>query len=192
MPDADAPREPVTTADDASLLAATAAGEASAFALFLQRHEAAVYRYAHLLTRDRADAEEATQDAFVAAWRGAAGFRGGETARPWLLAITRREVIRQRRARRDEPTEAETLEVLADQAGWGDPAAAGGASSAERIGLALDALPAGDRDVLVLRDIEGLAPDAAAEQLGLSVAAFKSRLHRARLKLAAALREVMP
>ena len=179
----------MTGLDDASLLAATAAGEASAFATFLQRHEAAVYRYAHLLTRDRADAEEATQDAFVAAWRGAAGFRGGDSARSWLLAIARREVIRVRRARRDEPTEPETLETLADAAGWGDPSAAGGASSAERIGLALDALPPADRDVLVLRDIEGLAPEVAAEQLGLSVAAFKSRLHRARLKLATALRE---
>lgn len=189
MPDADADRQPVTAPDDASLLAATAAGEASAFASLMQRHEAAVYRYAHLLTRDRADAEEATQDAFVAAWRGAATFRGGESARSWLLAIARREVLRQRRARRDDPVDAETLEALADQAGWGDPSAAGGASSAERVGRALDALPVADRDVVVLRDLEGLTPEVASEQLGLSVAAFKSRLHRARLKLAAVLRE---
>jgi RNA polymerase sigma-70 factor, ECF subfamily len=189
VPDANAPRGAVTTADDASLLAATAAGDASAFATVLERHEAAVYRYARLLTRDHADAAEATQDAFVAAWRGAAGFRGPGSARAWLLSIARREVLRLRRALRDDPTDAETLEVLAEAAGWGHPSVSGGASNLDRLTEALAALPLADRDAVVLRDVEGLTPEQAAEQLGVSVAAFKSRLHRARLKLVRAVRE---
>lgn len=108
----------MSAVDDASLLAATAQGDASAFAVFLGRHEAAVYRYALVLTHEQADAEEATQDAFVSAWRAAAGYRGDGSARSWLLAITRRAVLRLRRSQRDEPTDADTLEVLADRAGW--------------------------------------------------------------------------
>ncbi len=175
--------------DDASLLAATARGDASAFAVFLGRHQAAVYRYARLLTHDHADAEEATQDAFVSAWRAADSFLGTGSARSWLLAIARRAALRLRRGRRDEPTDAETLEQLADRAGWGDAATDGGASTSEQLAAALDRLSEAERRALVLRDVEGLTPDVAAEQLGLSVAAYKSRLHRARLKLAAMLRE---
>lgn len=71
----------------------------------------------------------------------------------------------------------------------GDPRVEGGASTTEQLALALERLPTTERTALVLRDVEGLTPDAAAEQLGLSVAAYKSRLHRARLRLAAILRE---
>lgn len=178
----------MSDATDAALLAATAAGDAAAFAQVLGRHEHAVLRYARLLVRHAADAEDVAQNAFVAAWRGAAGFRGDDSARAWLLAITRREALRLRRGVRDEPVEPETLEQLADAAGWGNPEPAPAADDLDRLAAALAALAAADREVLLLRDVEGLLPEAAAEQLGIGVAAFKSRLHRARLKLARAVR----
>ncbi len=85
----------------------------------------------------------------------------------------------------------EPLMTLGREAGWGsdDPEAL--AIAAERrdtLTRALQALSPGDREVLILRDIEGLSGQEAAEVLAITGAALKSRLHRARLRLARALR----
>lgn len=85
----------------------------------------------------------------------------------------------------------EPLMTLGCEAGWGTDNPEAMAIAAERrnaLTSALQSLSSGDREVLILRDIEGLNGPEAAEVLGITSRALKSRLHRARLRLAKALR----
>ena len=157
----------------------------------MARHQAAVFRFATAVSRDSSEAEDALQETFLAAWRGAASFRG-EEARPWLLTIARRAVYRLHRRREGEPSDFVSIEDLGQKAGWGseDPETEM-ASLQDRALLrhALSRLPATYREVLVLRELESFSGNEVASMTGLSLAAVKSRLHRARLALTAAVKE---
>lgn len=182
--------EPGTAAvlDDAALLRLTATGDDGAFAIFVDRHQAGIWRRAMALTGQAADAEDLMQETFVAAWRGAGSFRGGN-ARAWLLTIAAHAW--QRVARRAAPLAdgdaVESVEALALRAGWGRD---DGDDRVATVQEAFARLAADDRRLLVLRDIEEMSGEEVAALLGLSLAAMKSRLHRARLRLAAAYEEV--
>ena len=176
---------------DGELLRRSAAGERTAFDAFVARHQGAALRFCRALARGRpgagGDAEDALQEAFVAAWRHAGDFRGDGSARSWLLTIARRQVARSGRRPAPEPVgDAESLERLGVAAGWGRAEAAA-ASAETRLGVrqAFERLAPTDRAVLVLRDLEGLSAGEAAAVLGIGERALKSRLHRARLRLAA-------
>jgi RNA polymerase sigma-70 factor (ECF subfamily) len=140
-----------------------------------------------------ADAEDALQEAFIAAWRSAADFTGTDSARGWILTIARNALHRRYRRRVGEPETFEPLDGLGAAAGWGaeEPpdVLLERLEDRERLRRALDALPAPDREVLILRDLEELSGEETARMLGLSLQAMKSRLHRARLRLAARVRE---
>jgi len=140
-----------------------------------------------------ADAEDALQDAFISAWRSAAGFAGDGSARGWVLTIARHALHRRYRRRAGEPESFETLDELGAAAGWGSDeppdAMVERLESRERLQQALAALAEDDREVLILRDLEEMSGEETARVLGLSIRAMKSRLHRARLRLAARLRE---
>lgn len=176
---------------DAGLLARTAGGDHTAFEELVRRHAASVYRFARAVARSEADAEDAMQEAFVAAFRHAASFRGDAAVRTWLLTIARNAAWRMRRRVADDVIDEVDEWRIAQAAGWGqtDPEqAAIAAGERERLRAALESLPAPDREILVLRELEELTGEETARVLGLSVAAMKSRLHRARLRLAAVLR----
>jgi len=179
-------------ASDAELLSNFAAGDASAFNTFVERHRAAVYRYVGALTQDAADAEDALQDTFVAAWRSASTFQGAEAARGWLFTIARNAVRLLYRRRVGEPADFVPLDELGLDAGWGgepgSPDLLEALESREVLERALQSLSREDREVLVLRDLEGLSNEETARLVGIAVRAAKSRLHRARLRLAARLR----
>ncbi|MEO0604379.1 MAG: RNA polymerase sigma factor [Myxococcota bacterium] len=179
---------------DAALLARVAQGDRDALTDLVVRHEAQVFRYARSLTHDPVAAEDAMQQAFIDVMNGAATFRGTSTVRSWLLTITRHAVFRNARRRAGEPEYHVSLDELASVAGWGaDPEAlAGRASDRALVARALDTLDSLSREVVVLRDLEGLTGEETARVLGVSLAATKSRLHRARLELAAALRKERP
>ena len=135
------------------------------------------------------DAEDALQECFITAWRSAGAFRGTESARGWLFTVARNALRRQHRRRVGEPAEHDSLDVLGARAGWGSTSDFSHRFEVEdELQWALAKLPEAERQVLVLRDIEGLSGDEVAEALGLSVAAMKSRLHRGRLHLMAVLR----
>lgn len=176
---------------DGDLIAAAAVGDRAAFERLVTRHAAVALRLATIVTGDPASAEDAAQQAFLSAFRNAKSFRAEASFRAWLLAITRRAAYRVcEKQHREEPMR-EPLVQLGLEAGWGsdDPEAL--AIAAERRDLlrrALESLSSADQEVLVLRDIEGLHGGEAAEVLGIGERALKSRLHRARLRLAVALR----
>lgn len=176
---------------DPELLVGIARGDRGATAVFVARHKAALFRFAGAILRDDALAEDVLQEAFLSAIRGAAGFRGEGSARGWLFTIARRAALRLRP--RESPLgEEEDLESLGADAGWGAPdpeQLLADEQSRAAVNRALATLDAEDREILVLRDAEGLSGPEAAEVLQISLAAMKSRLHRARLRLVAALRE---
>ena len=188
MPDRHSKHDPEL---DRELIALSAGGDRRAFDRLVERHAAAVLRLAIALTDDTASAEDALQQTFLSAYRSAASFRADASVRTWLLRIARNTAYRLAAKRGREDLMEEALMTLGIDAGWGsdDPEAmAMAAERRESLRRALNDLPAADREVLILRDIEGLRGSEAAEVIGIGEPALKSRLHRARLKLAVALR----
>jgi RNA polymerase sigma-70 factor, ECF subfamily len=181
-----------TIEDDPGALSRASAGDREAFDAFMERHAAPVLRFIRLHQPDLAQAEDALQETFVAAWRGAGDFRGGGSARPWLLAIARRAVLRQGRRRVGEPDEAVELDGLAEEAGWG--ADRDGHLHAlelrDLVEQGFRVLSPEDREILLLRDVEGFSGEEVGQLLGLSLPAAKSRLHRARLRFMTRIREL--
>jgi RNA polymerase sigma-70 factor (ECF subfamily) len=177
---------------DAALLVAAAAGDGHAFSVFMLAHQAAVHRYLVALIGSGADAEDALQETFINAWRGAGSFAATGTARGWLYAIARNVVRHQVRRRVGEPEQLESLEELASRAGWGALPADCGETAAsfarETLQAAMRRLPSEECEVLTLRELDGFSGDETARLLDISLPAMKSRLHRARIHLAAAVR----
>ncbi len=176
---------------DLELLQAVQAGDRAAFTCLVERHYRSLFRYARSFARSDADAEDALQKTLVSVWRSAASFAARSSVRAWMLTIARNAVFRAGRSREDA-TDTESLADLGRRAGWGAESPEELLDEQERRALlerGLASLPDSDREVLVLRDIEGLSGDETADVLGLSLRAMKSRLHRARLRLVAVLRE---
>lgn len=185
-----------TEPDDARLLAMSASGDPDAFDRFVARHRAAVFRYLRTKTND-ADAEDALQHTFVQAWRNAATIVVADSARPWLFTVARNAVARQQRRAVPVSQHEEDLGRLGELAGFAadDATPQRFAEAAEErsvVQAALASLPEQDREILTLRDLEQLPGERVAELLSLTLPAMKSRLHRARLRLVAELRNRMP
>ena len=151
-------------------------------------HLDAAYTLARYLTRDRHDAEDAVQDAYLRALRYFDGFRGGDS-RSWLLAIVRNScyTLQQRRHREARSTEFDE-EVHTDEADVeaADAALLRGAARAS-LEEALLQLPREFREVIVLRELQGLSYKEISEVAGVPVGTVMSRLSRARERLQRAL-----
>ena len=189
--------QPTADPPDHELIFAAARGDRRAFDRFVTRHAASVHRLARASTTDEGTAEDVVQDAFLAAYRSASTFRPERgPARTWLFAIVRNAARHAGRAVRERPqahpVDEEPLLNLGLEAGWGADLPEEDFERAEkvdRLARAFASLREDDREVLVLRDLEQLPGEAVAELLGSTVAGMKSRLHRARLRLLATLRE---
>ena len=172
------------------LLEAARSGDAQALEQLLERHQAQVYRFGMKMCRDPEDAKDVLQDTLFAMARSVRDFRGASSISTWLYTIVRSFCIKKRRKSRFAPDEVRSLETdaaveagrLADPAKGPDEALAGRQveHALEQGILALEPMY---REVLLLRDVEGLTAPEVAEVLSLSVQAVKSRLHRARLSL---------
>ncbi len=181
--------------DDDHLIARVVGGDAAAFGALVERHGRALLRVARAFTTTDAEAEDVVQETCVSALRAIATYRPGvSSARTWLFAIARNAARQAKRQAREVPAEdldELPLPVLGLAAGWGAEApdlALERAEGRERLAHAIASLSEKDRAILVLRDVEGLSGEEMTEVLGLGDAAMKSRLHRARLRLMAALR----
>lgn len=176
---------------DGELLRRTAAGDHGAFAVFVDRHQGAVYRFLTARTGSDADCEDTLQETILAAFRGCESFQGDGSARSWLFGIARNLSRRIYRKRAGEPDEMVPLEELGLQAGWGRPdwdeTFLEQLERQDTLEKAMGQLSPRDREILVLRELEGFSGEETAELLELSLQAMKSRLHRARLRLAAEL-----
>jgi RNA polymerase sigma-70 factor (ECF subfamily) len=186
---------------DADLLDALREGDEEAFVTLVSRHQGMLLRVARAFVPSGAIAEEVVQDTWLGVLRGVEGFAGRATFRTWLLAIL------VNRARSAGAREQRTLPI-----GGGEPAVdparfdAAGAwsepprrweedvddrllaeSLSDRIEAVLAELPAQQREVLVLRDVQGLTGREVCELLGISDGNQRVLLHRGRGRLRSAL-----
>jgi RNA polymerase sigma-70 factor (ECF subfamily) len=170
-----------TAEEPATLIAAAAAGDRFAFEQLYRRYAPRVYGLCLRLTGNSANAEDCTQESFVAAWRGLGEFAGRCRFSTWLQQIAVRTVLSRRRGLRVRYEVEAPDGVLPDVAG---PAETVASQDLER---AIAALPQGARDVLVLVGIYGYSHAEAAHCLGVAEGTCKAQLHRARSLLATAL-----
>ncbi len=177
---------------DAQLLEAARSGDARSLETLLERHEAQVYRFGMKMCRNPEDAQDVLQDTLLAMARGIRDFRGASSISTWLYTIARSHCIKKRRHSKFTPGAERSLD--SDAAGEAselpDPGQApdevvAGREVRRALEEAIGALEPMYREVLLLRDVEGLTAPEVAEVLGVSVQAVKSRLHRARLSVRA-------
>lgn len=175
-----------------ALLARIQAGDKTACAECIEQHSAAVYRLALRLMRNEAEAEDVVQETFVSAFKAIDSFEGHSRLATWLYRIANNvALMRLRRVQPvlvavDEPVrEADGRETPRELFDWCCLPEQDFETAEARAELegAIAALPESLRSVFVLRELEGLSTEEAAEALGISVDNVKTRLHRARLRL---------
>src|SRR5947207_646537 len=172
-------------ADLADLASAARAGDRAAFEGLVRATYADAYTLAYRLTGSEEDARDVVQDAYLRAYKGLKRFRGDASFSTWLHRITANcaatYLVKRRKARHEVLDEEQ---APADERPEVDPEArAALAFERERLGAALQGLPAQMRAVVVLRDVYDLPHEAIARELGISEGAAKVRLHRARRRL---------
>ena len=155
------------------------------FSELFERYHRHVLTYCMRRTRTEADAEDATAEAFVVAWRRRDIAPRSDAALPWLYAIARRTLANQRRANGRRDRLSRGLVASAD-AGTVAGEAPGPAIAA------LERLSPADQEVLRLVAWEGLGHGEIAEVLGVSANAVGIRVHRARIRFEAELRRMSP
>ena len=175
---------------ETGLVARAQAGDMHAFEQLVGAHADRLFAVLLRLLGDRAEAEDVAQEVLLRAWRGIGRFHGRSLFFTWLYRIAVNEANRSLDKNTRRP-----VTVPLDEGALGVPAPVGGEPSRrveqlelrEALDKALRELPLTYRTAIVLRDIEGLSTRDAAEITGVGEAAFKSRLHQARLKVRAAL-----
>jgi RNA polymerase sigma-70 factor (ECF subfamily) len=188
----------VSSSDDRSLLAAAAAGDGHALEALMSRYASRIYRLAHGITRSSGDAEEVVQDVFLQVVHKGAGFEGRAALGSWIYRITTNLSLNKRRGKRreletsldemlprynaDGHREGDRAYLLSDWSGTPERELLAG-ESRRVLEEAIDRLPDHYRAVLVLKDVEELSNDEIAQIVGDTVAAVKTRLHRARMAL---------
>lgn len=180
--------------DDLLLVDRVVAGDRRAFESLVRKHERRVFRVTLAVLGNAEDAEEAMQDAFVKAFRHIDQFRRESRFTTWLTRIAVNEALQKRQSRKstvslDEMSEAEVRVLPHRSYQWHeDPEKLFGKHEVRMmVEDAIRALPPIYRETFVLRDVEGLRAEEAAEILGLTLPAIKSRLLRARLLMREAL-----
>jgi RNA polymerase sigma-70 factor (ECF subfamily) len=179
--------------DDAALMAEVARGNTVAFERLVERHQALVIGTVGRMLGSNSEVEDVAQQVFIRVWKGAPRYRPTAKFTTWLLTITRNLVFNEARRRKRHP--ADTLDVHEGEEALGltDPARHVPdeellqAELQLAIERAILALPEKQRMAVVLRRYEGKSYEEIGEVLGLTVAAVKSLLFRARTELRSAL-----
>jgi RNA polymerase sigma-70 factor (ECF subfamily) len=180
---------PVPAEGEAVLVDRARAGDRDAFEELVRRHAERLYAVVLRFVADGEEAHEVTQEAFLRAWRSIARFEGRSRFFTWLYRIGINEA--KRRAGRHPPVPVASLEdePVPEAPDWSEaPETRSEQADLRRVlERAIRSLPVEHRATIVLRDVEGLSTREAAEVMDLGEAAFKSRLHRARLAVRRAL-----
>lgn len=186
------------TEADLTLVERLRGGDATALEGLMDRYASRVYRLAHAITHNAADAEEVVQDVFLTLFRKIHTFEGRAALGSWIYRVTTNAALIKRRGKRAEvevSLDSQLPTFLPDGHRAGDPAylCADWSRTPETellsqetrdiLSRAIDGLPDQYRAVLILRDVEGLSNEEVAEVVGETIPAVKSRLHRARMVL---------
>ncbi len=171
-------------------MAAARAGEPAALDALVSRYQQRVYRFGVRICGNPDDGGEVAQDTLLQLVKSVRDFRGEASLSTWLYTVARSVCIKRRRRSKFAPAREESLEALGDEGrdvvvepGRGPEQALLGRELEAAVDRSIGALGEEQREVLVLRDVEGLTAPETAEVLGISVQAVKSRLHRARVSL---------
>lgn len=177
---------------DAELVARSRRGESAAFGELVRRHERAIHRHLFNLTGSREDARELAQDVFLKAWEALDQSDPGSYVQAWLYRIASNlafDLLRRRKVVRLEAMEDDGDAMSADA---GPERRLQGKQAISTLQAALDTLPADLKEMILLREVEGLSYDAIAAALDINEGTVKSRLARARAALAERYERVHP
>jgi RNA polymerase sigma-70 factor, ECF subfamily len=187
--------------DDAALIERCRAGDLAAFEPLVEKYRQRVWRLAYNTLRDREEAWDVTQEAFIRAYRALPSFRGQSAFYTWLYRIVMNLAADRARSRgaqgrafgTERVPEEDWERVLPDQ-GPGDEAPDAKAARLEqrqKIVQALDTLPEHHRKIVMLSDLEGLSYREIADTLEIPMGTVMSRLHNARKRLRDALKPLL-
>jgi RNA polymerase sigma-70 factor (ECF subfamily) len=173
--------------DEAAVIARASDGDRTAFTQLMEHYQSACYGLAWRLLGDADQAADATQDAFIHAYRGMASYRGG-IFRSWLLRITANasyDILRrqQRRPTSPLPDPEEGAPELPDATAVNPVAEAQRSEMYRHLELALAKLPEDQRTAIVLCDVYGMDYNEVAAMTQSALGTVKSRIHRGRLRL---------
>ncbi|MCK6548867.1 sigma-70 family RNA polymerase sigma factor [Myxococcota bacterium] len=179
MNDVRAPSEPA----DELLITRAQQGDRAALEALLARHQDRIYAFGVRMCKNREDAKDIVQETLLAASRALGDFKGNARLSTWLFTIARRFCLKKHGR---DTTFGDTTPLDELSATLVDPQPAPDQAAANReleaaFEVALGELDPKYREVLLLRDVEGLTAPEVGEILGLTVEAVKSRLHRARV-----------
>ncbi len=182
---------------EADLAGRVAARDPVAFEVLMRKYNARLYRVARAILRDDTEAEDALQEAYLAAYAKIGGFRAEATLSTWLTRIVINEALgRLRRRKRDgvvvpfsgaEKTEDEETAIVPDDESDSPETAALRGELRGLLERRIDALPVAFRTVFLLREIEEMTVDEVARSLDIPEATVRTRLFRARALLRDAL-----
>jgi len=184
-------RSEIVRDDEHLLVAAAKSGDNAAFEELVTRYEGKIFGLTMSITGNRADAEDATQEAFLKSYAHLDTFQGDSRFYTWLVRIAANEALMRLRKRRpgefsiDEPVMSDEDLMPRDLEEWRpNPEQNYAQAEIEQIlNEAIEKLDADFRIVFLLRDVEEMSTGETAEALGMSIPAVKSRLLRARLNL---------
>ena len=177
------------TIEEQSLLEKAKGGNPRAMDALLANHQKQVYRFGLRMCGSEDAAKDVLQQTLLTAFQTLHQFRGDAELSTWLYQIARTYCSRSRRRKVEEPARfepahsPEALGIASEAAGPEELAQAKGIG--EVLETAILALPDSYREALILKDVEGLTAEEAAQVLGIEVANLKSRVHRARNELRA-------
>lgn len=183
---------------ETELLDRLRAGDEAAFVTLVERYHAPLLRFAMTMVPSRAVAEEVVQDTWLGVVRGIDRFEGRSSLQTWLFRIlANRARTTGTRERRTTPIDLQTEPAVpasrfGPEGGWIDPPSPWtddvedrllAAATAEQVRARIDALPENQRQVVLLRDVQGLSAAEACDILGLSDANQRVLLHRGRSRV---------
>jgi RNA polymerase sigma-70 factor, ECF subfamily len=187
--------------DDAALIERCRAGDVAAFEPLVEKYRQRVWRLAYNLLRDREEAWDVAQEAFIRAYQALGSFRGQSAFYTWLYRIVMNVAADRARARgargrafgTERVPEEEWDRVLPDQSEGHEAPDAKAARLEQRAKIlkALDTLPEHHRKIVMLSDLEGLSYREIAETLEIPMGTVMSRLHNARKRLRDALKPLL-
>jgi RNA polymerase sigma-70 factor (ECF subfamily) len=171
---------------DTELITAAAGGDPSAFHALVDRHADHLFRLASMLSKTATDAEDIVQETLIGAFAGLAKFNGRSSVKTWLSRILTRQAARawhkSKRSRAASQVD-ELVETGSGDVGLSTASATLSVDQKIDIGAMLQRLSEEHREVLVLREMQGLSYGEIAEALGIPQGTVESRLHRARAEM---------
>lgn len=181
--------------DTATLVRRCRRGDALAWEALVRAYQGRVYAVAHHYMRNREEARDVAQEIFIRIYRKLETFRGGETFLPWMMKLARNACLDKLRERAARPPSSDIPVDEGPELADASPSPEENSETSARRRLlyrALDGMSEKGREMILLKEIQGLKLEEISDLLDLPVGTVKSRSSRARLELATTLRRLHP